>query len=163
MPGQCQQIFRAERDALQRPAKTLPLQFIVHLLRPFDRRFRQRQGERVVAGPEFLQPLRKGPHQFLRLEFAFLEPRVELGDGGEENIVRHALNWNAGSVDIGISNWARTTESCLFDSSAALYKSASGAATGTCAISFAMTTDDATDAVAMTASSLRVSFSISLK
>ena len=51
------QIFSAERNALQRPAKALPLQFAVHFLRPSYCQLVSGKSERVVSRPQRLEPV----------------------------------------------------------------------------------------------------------
>ena len=83
---------------------------------------RKRQSQRIVAGPEFLEPFGKGLRSSTVENSRFLNRAIEIGNRREKNIVRHALNWNAGSRDIGISNFARIGV-FRWDSRAALSKS----------------------------------------
>ena len=71
---------------------------------------RQGQRQRVVARAELLQPLGEGARQFLGGKLLRLQARIQLRDGGEEDVVAdvghgapQALNWKAGSVAMGTS------------------------------------------------------------
>src|SRR5439155_7692995 len=101
LPRETQQIFYTIRYALQRTAKALALEIFIHGDCGADGLLIQRKGQSVVARPELHQALRESPRQFFGGELPGLEARVELWNGGEENIRsngRHAqaLNWKAG-------------------------------------------------------------------
>ncbi len=98
---------------MQRAAQAAALDVLVHGFGLLQGLLQQRQRQRVVARTELLQALGEGARQFLGGDLLGFELRVQLADGGEEDVVadvRHgqpqAWNWKAGSVLMG-NSWRR--------------------------------------------------------
>ena len=82
-----QQIFRAEWNALQRPAETLALELFVHRLGLADGLLRERQGQGVVARAQCFQARGERAGELDGGDFPRPQLGIQLGEGGEEQIV----------------------------------------------------------------------------
>src|SRR5258708_6101483 len=87
LAGCAQEIFRAKRNALKHSAGAIALELFIDEMSAFDSGGGEGKRERVVARPKLFETLGEGPNQLDGREFASLQLGIQLGDGGEEDVV----------------------------------------------------------------------------
>ncbi len=88
------QVFGPKWNSLQRPAEPLAFDVAIDIFGRAQSWFAQREGQRIVAGAEALQPVAEGMRELDRGKFLGLQLLVDFGDAREENIVGNRGHMN---------------------------------------------------------------------